>query len=246
MTHAGFFEGIGGFSLGAKQAKIKTVYWCEVNEFCQKWLKHFLPKSTNEKDITTATGIYADIYTAGFPCQDISVANPNGKGLEGPRSSLFWNFFDTVCTHRPRYVVLENSPNLTNKGLDDILAAFAKIGYNAEWQIISKKNFGHNDLRKRVIVVAYTDLLRRHHNREVFDPIHFEVCQQKIKNKIRLSIEIERIIDLFTLRKANAYAVSTDAGIPQELAKDEIIAYGNAICPNVAQLVFELIKIHNQ
>lgn len=246
MTHAGFFEGIGGFSLGAQRAKIKTVYWCEIDEFCHNWLRKLLPKANYEKDIVTAKGQYADIYTAGFPCQDISLANPKGKGLQGERSGLFWNFFELVRTHRPQYVILENSPNLINTGLDDILAAFDQIGYHAEWQVISKKGFGFNDRRQRVIVVAYTHLLRLNRNSEVFDPVYFESCQKKIKRKRWISSQIERITDLLTLRKAHTYAVSADAGLSDGVAQAEINAYGNAICPDVAQLIFELIKLHNQ
>ncbi len=246
MTHAGFFEGIGGFSLGAKKAKIKTLYYCEIDEFCQKWLKTFLPKSNYEKDIVTATGQYADIYTAGFPCQDISLANPKGKGLKGERSGLFWNFFELVRTYRPRYVVLENSPNLLNRGFDDILIAFDQIGYNVEWQVISKRGFGYNDNRQRVIAVAYAHSVGRHHDREVFDPLYFESCQQKIRKERWISFQIERITNLLSLRQAHAHAVQADAGISKKMAQIEIEAYGNAICPDVAQLVFELIKIHNQ
>lgn len=31
LNHSGYFEGIGGFSLGASWAGIKTVYTCEIH-----------------------------------------------------------------------------------------------------------------------------------------------------------------------------------------------------------------------
>ncbi|MEB5150240.1 DNA cytosine methyltransferase, partial [Pseudomonas aeruginosa] len=80
MTHAGYFEGIGGFTVGATRAQVETIYTCELDDFCNDWLNYILPNATHERDIITATGSYADIFTAGFPCQDISRANTKGKG----------------------------------------------------------------------------------------------------------------------------------------------------------------------
>jgi len=39
MTHLDIFSGIGGFSLAAKWAEIKTILFCEKDKFCQKILK---------------------------------------------------------------------------------------------------------------------------------------------------------------------------------------------------------------
>ena len=173
MTHAGYFEGIGGFSLGAERAGIKTIYTCEFDEFRHNWLKHYLPHATHEKDINEAKGCYADIFTAGFPCQDISSANTRGEGIHGKRSGLFFVFMEHVCSFRPRYVCLENSPNVISKGyLLDILRPFAEIGYNAEWQVISKHPFGYPDERRRFILVAYSSEERRKTSKRVFGRAH--------------------------------------------------------------------------
>ena len=242
MTHAGYFEGIGGFSLAAEWAGIDTIYTCENNEFRHAWLKQILPKAIHEKDITTANGHYADIFTAGFPCQDISVANARGKGLEGARSGLFWDFFNIVGNLRPRYIILENSPNLIHKGLDDIVKALSKIGYDCEWEIISKKAFGFPDLRKRIFIVAYSDQVRRNHADKVFNQQHLEMCFKKVINQKQIQIETERIFDEPSLREAHTIAVKNDSGLSDRLAQDEIEAYGDAVCPYVAMFVLEMIK----
>lgn len=245
MTHAGYFEGIGGFSLGAERAGIKTIYTCEIDDYCNEWLKNILPNANHERDIISATGCYADIFTAGFPCQDISRANPKGKGLKGARSGLFFDFIKLVRTYEPRYVVLENSPMLVyTKEILSILREFARIGYDAEWQVISKRAFGYADERERVVLVAYNNKIGRVQNNAVFRKESFDICKQAFIKRKPIQYKLSR-----TDSPENWYSYITelctvDAGIPRKLASKEIECYGNAICPDLAHLVFELIKIH--
>lgn len=246
MTHAGYFEGIGGFSLGAERAGIETIYACEIDEFKLNILKQHFPNAQQEKDITTATGMYADIFTAGFPCQDISRANPRGKQLDGSRSGLFFTFMAHVRRFRPAYVVLENSPMLVSKrGLLRILGEFASIGYDAEWQIISKHPFGYPDERERFIFVAYRSEIGRNESKPVFERKSFEKCIEAFKQRKLLFNQLSRKSSANDWTQFITHALQTDTGISKELAAKEIAAYGDAVCPDMAQLVFELIKIHH-
>ena len=245
MTHAGYFEGIGGFSLGAERAGIETIYTCEIDEFRHEWLKYYLPNATHEKDITTANGMYADIFTAGFPCKDISAANPKGKGLQGARSGLFFDFVQFVRRFRPQYVVLENSPNVISKRyVLDILGQLTQIGYNAEWDVIHKKIFGYADERKRFILVAYRNEIGRNAGNCVFSEKSFESCKQLFRTEVELWNAISRMDNDKMRLDAIAQSCASDTGLSKELVAQEIAAYGDAVCPDVAQLVFELIKIH--
>ncbi|WP_051398178.1 DNA cytosine methyltransferase [Runella limosa] len=246
MTHAGFFEGIGGFSLAAEECRIQTVYTCEIDDFRNTWISYRFKYAINDRDIRKTNGVYADIFTGGFPCQDISLANPNGKGLEGARSGLWWEFYRIICIHRPRYVVLENSPNLVNLGLLDILRAFAQIGYNAEWEVISKRAIGYADERERIFIVAYPHQIRRNNGQQVFNKQYFKVCRKEIREKVHLQSKAFRIFDRDSLREAHAYAVSVDTGISAKLAQAEIEAYGDAVNPHVAELVLKMIQYFDQ
>jgi DNA (cytosine-5)-methyltransferase 1 len=103
-----------------------------------------------------------DIITGGFPCQDISVANTTGKGLDGERSGLWSEMWRVVRQLRPRIVVVENVANLLNRGIGRILAELASIGYDAEWDCLPACSFGAHHIRDRVWIIAYpaSDLRR--------------------------------------------------------------------------------------
>ena len=78
MKVASFFSGIGGFDLGLERAGMNVVFQSEINNFCRKVLKKHWPKvkllgDINQIKITDIPE--ADIWCAGFPCQDVSLAN---------------------------------------------------------------------------------------------------------------------------------------------------------------------------
>ena len=116
MKHLGLFEGIGGFSLAARNVGWETLAWCEWNEFGQKVLRHHFPKAEGFGDITkTDFKKYAntiDIITGGFPCQPYSLAGKR-KGKEDERH-LWPEMLRVIREVQPRWVVGENVFGLIN------------------------------------------------------------------------------------------------------------------------------------
>lgn len=49
-----------------------------------------------------------DLLIGGSPCQDLSIAKKGRKGLEGEKSSLFWEYVRILREVKPRYFILEN------------------------------------------------------------------------------------------------------------------------------------------
>jgi DNA (cytosine-5)-methyltransferase 1 len=243
MTHSSYFAGIGGFCLGAERAGIRTVYTCEIDEYRHEILKNKYKDAIHETDIRTATGITADIFSAGFPCQDISSANPNGKGLQGARSGLFFDFTAAVSRFRPTYVVLENSPNVVSQKeiALEIFGQITSLGYDAEWAIIPKRAFGYADERERFIFVAYDNQKRCNAGNRIFDEKSFVPCCQQISEKRQLEFKLGRTSRLSLWRNFIARTCKGNSGLSRELVENEIAAYGDAICPDVAELLFRLI-----
>ncbi|MEM6839572.1 MAG: DNA cytosine methyltransferase [Cyanobacteria bacterium P01_C01_bin.120] len=171
LNHLDLFSGIGGFALAAQiVGSIQTQQFCEIDAYAQKVLAKNFPHIPIHDDITTFSaqpGQY-DLITGGFPCQDVSSANPNGRGLEDERSGLFYELMRIVCECRPRYVVLENVAALLSKrkgrDMGAVLWHLSEGGYDAEWQVISAASVGAPYLRERVFIVAYRHS-KRHYNR---------------------------------------------------------------------------------
>jgi len=162
MRHLDLFSGIGGFALAASwvwKKEHEIVGFCEIDKYCQKVLKkHWsnVPiyediRKLDEKKIKNI-----DLITGGFPCQDISIAG-KGAGITGERSGFWTEMCRIIGGVRPRYALIENVPMLIHRGLGRVLSDLAKIGYDAEWQIISAKQVGARHLRKRIWIVVYPD-----------------------------------------------------------------------------------------
>ncbi len=95
-----------------------------------------------------------DVLCGGFPCQDISLAG-KGAGITGERSGLWSEFARLIGELRPRYVVVENVPAITSRGLDRVLADLAALGFDAEWDHLPASAFGAPHRRDRFWLVAY-------------------------------------------------------------------------------------------
>jgi DNA (cytosine-5)-methyltransferase 1 len=159
---ASFFAGIGGFDLGLERAGMKVVFQCEIDPFCQSVLKKHWPKVPLFGDIKSVTPEdlpEADVWTGGFPCQDVSLANQGKrKGLKGERSGLFFEFKRLVSEKKPKWIILENVPGLlnSNNGQDfkTVLQSLGELGYDVSWRILDAKYFGTPQRRRRVYIVG--------------------------------------------------------------------------------------------
>ena len=160
MKHASFFSGVGGLDLGFERAGIETVSVSEIDPYANSVLAERFPDAPNLGSITEVKADdipEADIWSGGFPCQDLSVA---GKlaGFAGKRSSLAFTFLDLVEQRRPRWLVLENVPGLfsSNKGADfgRLLYEMEQLRYGVSWRTLDARYFGVAQRRRRVFLVA--------------------------------------------------------------------------------------------
>ena len=157
------FSGIGGFSYGLKQAGgFRTVAYCEIEEYAQEVLLRRmqdgqLDPAPIHTDITRLDGRplrgHVDLICGGFPCQDLSVAGKQA-GIDGERSGLWGEYARLIREIRPRYVLVENVPNLLVLGMHRVLGDLAASGYDAEWSCISAAEMGAPHKRDRVWIIG--------------------------------------------------------------------------------------------
>ena len=168
MKFIDFFAGIGCFSLGLEKVGFEKVGYCEIDTFAVKSFNaiHDMKEGDcwYEKDIRTVTPESvpnADIWTAGFPCQDVSVCGQQ-RGINGERSGLFFELIRLLKgkapENRPEWLIIENVKNLlsVNHGWDftEVLYSLASLGYDIEYGLLNSRFFGVPQNRERIYIVA--------------------------------------------------------------------------------------------
>lgn len=167
MTFLDFFSGIGGFRKGFELCGMRCVGHCEIDKYADRSYRAIHNIKEDEwyaADITKVTPAElprADLWAAGFPCQDISVSGRQ-RGINGARSGLFFTLAELVKgqspENRPTWIVLENVKNLLSihGGWDfaAVLDTLASLGYHIEYGLLNTKDFGPPQNRERVYLVA--------------------------------------------------------------------------------------------
>ncbi len=158
MNILSLFSGIGGFELGLERAGLGPVLWqSEIDRFCRRVLRHHWPSAQLMGDVRSVKAGRVppvDLICGGFPCQGISSAG-KGRGLEDERSGLWGEFARVIGELRPSWVVIENSPRITSRGLDRVLGDLAARGYDAAWDCVPASAVGAPHRRDRFYLVAW-------------------------------------------------------------------------------------------
>jgi DNA (cytosine-5)-methyltransferase 1 len=162
MNELHLFAGAGGGILGGMLCGHTCVCAVEIEEYPRKVLLQrqrdgILPRFPIWDDVTTFDGTpwrgRVDVVCGGFPCQDISAAG-KGAGIDGARSGL-WAEMARICGEvEPLYIIVENSPMLTLRGLGVVLGDLAGLGYDARWGVLGASHIGAAHHRERVWILA--------------------------------------------------------------------------------------------
>lgn len=200
MKFIDFFAGIGTARMGFEKAGHKCVYSVEWDKHKREQYKIIFGKEPEGSDICEVKGTdlpNADVWIAGFPCQDISIAGKT-LGFNGNRSSLYFEVLRLLSEveerNKPCYVLFENVKNFfsVNSGRDffTALVSLDEIGYDAEWDLLNSKNFGVPQNRERVFIVGHN---RNKCSRKVFPirreseyaPTQTEELREQVSNTLR-------------------------------------------------------------
>ena len=165
LNELALFAGAGGGILGGHLLGWRTVCAVEFDRYAASVLMArqndgCIPPFPIWNDVRTFDGRpwrgRVDVVSGGFPCQDISAAG-QGAGIDGARSGLWGEMARIVGEVRPRFVLVENSPMLTSRGLGRVLGDLAALGYNAEWGVFNALDTGALHQRERIWILAYAD-----------------------------------------------------------------------------------------
>jgi site-specific DNA-cytosine methylase len=83
------------------------------------------------------------------------MANTHGVGILGERSGTVFNVFRFISSAPTiKCVLLENSPNIVNRGVEHLLERFHEIGWKVCWSMFSAAEIGGHIKRKRWFAMA--------------------------------------------------------------------------------------------
>lgn len=164
------FSGIGAFekALDRLQVKYDLVAYCEIDKYASKSYAaiHGVDESMNLGDITKVDEKKLpkniDLFTYGFPCQDISNSGKQ-KGLfnadgSRTRSGLFFDALRIIEEVQPVVAIAENVKNLTSRKFAEqfkiVLESLEQAGYNNYWAVLNAKAYGIPQNRERLFIVS--------------------------------------------------------------------------------------------
>lgn len=125
MNVLSLFDGISGAMLALQDANIKVdkYFASEVDKHCLAVSNQQFPNIIQVGDVKNIYGKNLpkiDLLIGGSPCQDLSNAF-KGKGLDGNRSSLFFEFIRIKEDIKPKFFLLENVKNKWKETIDNYI-----------------------------------------------------------------------------------------------------------------------------
>jgi DNA (cytosine-5)-methyltransferase 3A len=133
MKVLSLFDGIGCARIALDRAGINVEKYCssEINKHAIQILKNNYDDVVHLGDITKITDEQAkalgeiDLLVGGSPCQDFSIIKAGkGKGLDGEKSGLYFEYLRILKAVKPKYFILEN------------------VKMKKEWQDVISKDLG--------------------------------------------------------------------------------------------------------
>lgn len=260
-TIGSLFSGIGGLELGLEWAGLGPVLWqVEKDEFCRRVLAKHWPDVERYEDIRAVRASQlrtVDIICGGFPCQDVSSAGQR-KGLNGPSSGLWWDFVRIVDEARPRFVIVENVASGASRWLCAVRTHLHQLGYRTRALGIAAAEMGAPHLRRRIFVVANSAGLASRRTAGSTRPAAGSNSVARNNGKTRHATDAscdahavgrtarEDLCGSWNGGRNGGAPVSAvrgvDDGVSRRMDAARKRALGNAVVPQCAQVVGEVIR----
>ncbi|MER8480732.1 DNA (cytosine-5-)-methyltransferase [Mesorhizobium sp. M1163] len=163
MSVVGLYAGVAGLELGFKEAGFKTLLLADKDEHCQQLLTARFPNTTVVGDVANLSRFPegTTIVTAGFPCQNLSMAG-NKEGITGQKSGDIRHLFELLGTDVRPTLVIENVYFMLHlkKGaaMNSLVGDLEALGYRWGYRVVNTMAFGLPQRRRRVLLVASTSL----------------------------------------------------------------------------------------
>lgn len=224
MNYIDLFHGIGGFALGAYWAgmKFENHFCSDIEPYCQKLYKLRFPDSIQLGDITKIDTEELKQYgtewiiTGGFPCQPFSSAS---HGII-TATDLYPEMFRIIKQLKPKFVICEN---VKEKPIVKAGESLGSIGYKTTIRNIRANEIGADHERSRWWLLAHSN------------------------NKSKFSMSLNAKMEVLPNMEKHVWgwenysrSIRVFNGLPNRV--DRLKGLGNAIVPQIAELLFNQIK----
>ena len=161
------FAGIGAFRKALINQNIphEIVGISEIDKYAIKSYEAMYGETRNYGDISKAERLdYADLWTYGFPCQDISLAGDMKGIVKGETRSGLLHEVERLLevaqeeNTLPKFLIMENVKNLVSKKfIGDFqrwIERLSEFGYTTFWKVLVASDYGIPQRRERVFAVS--------------------------------------------------------------------------------------------
>ncbi len=167
LMAAEFFAGIGLVRLALERQDWRVVFANDIDPakaemYRQNWPKddHLVVGDVHKLDVSTIPT--CDLFTASFPCNDLSIAGKR-DGLNGKESSAFWGLIRLIREmgeRRPPLLLIENVVGFLQshggKDFETAMLAMNEVGYSVDAFILNAARWVPQS-RARLFIVARRD-----------------------------------------------------------------------------------------
>ena len=167
LTVNELFAGIGAFRKALINQNIphEIVGISEIDKYVIKSYEAMYGETRNYGDISKIEQLdYADLWTYGFPCQDISLAGDMKGIVKGETRSGLLHEVERLLevaqeeNTLPKFLIMENVKNLVSRkfigGFQRWIDKLSDLGYTTEWKTLVASDYGIPQRRERVFAVS--------------------------------------------------------------------------------------------
>ena len=167
LTAVDIFAGAGGLTVGLKRAGFRVVAAVEIEPHSFSTYRANHPEvNCLKQDVTTVSGAALhefactdriDLLAGCPPCQGFTSLTAKYRGREDPRNALILEMARLAEVTRPRAIIMENVPGLTQKGgslYDQLRSRLQVLGYRLTDGILQVADYGVPQFRRRYVLLA--------------------------------------------------------------------------------------------
>lgn len=220
MKFIDLFAGLGGFHQALAGLGHKAVFASELDStLAALYEKNFGLRPHGDIRTSYVEVPAHDILCAGFPCQPFSKAGDQ-KGFDCPQwGDLFDYVIRILDQHEPRFLMIENVPNLmrhdSGKTWRRIEERLRDAGYAIDSARLSPHLFGVPQVRDRAIIVgARTGLDRFEWPKPTHSADQLSISNVLDKNPAGARVLTETFITYLTAWQAFLDAIPADEDLP--------------------------------